>query len=55
MTPERRKELSDNFDLTLTKDELDQGYRFCCEWDGLLINKGDPEAESCTCLTGETK
>ncbi len=50
MTPERRKELNDNFDLKLSQKELDQGYRFCCEWDGLLIHKDDPEAGCCLCL-----
>ena len=50
MTPERRKELGENFKMSLTDDELKEGYRFCCEWDDLLIHKDDPEAECCTCL-----
>jgi len=50
MTPKRRKELNNNFDLKLTKEELDQSYRFCCEWDGLLIHKDEPEADCCHCL-----
>lgn len=52
MTPERRKELMDNIDMDLTQEEADEGYRFCCEWDGLLIHKDDMEAEFCTCKMG---
>jgi hypothetical protein len=50
MTEERRKELHENYDLNLTKEELEEGYRFCCEFDGLLIHKSDYEAEVCPCL-----
>lgn len=50
MTPERRRQLDDDFDLKLTQEELDQGYHFCCEWDGLLIHKDDPESECCLCF-----
>jgi len=53
MTPERRKELNDNFDLKLSQEEITQGYRFCCEWDGLLIHKSDREAECCLCLKSD--
>lgn len=49
MTPSRRKELECS-EATLTDDEIEQGYVFCCEWDGMLINKNDPEAECCHCL-----
>lgn len=28
---------------------------FCSEWDGLLIDKGDVEFESCQCLEQEAK
>jgi len=35
----------------LTQKEIDDGWRFCCEWDGLLVNKNDKEGEGqfCTC------
>jgi hypothetical protein len=50
MTPQRRYELDHTQDSRLTQEELDEGYRFCCEWDGMLIHKDDPEAEACFCL-----
>ena len=34
----------------LTQEELLDGYFFCCTFDGLLIRKGDPEADCCGCL-----
>jgi hypothetical protein len=34
---------------TLTKEEAEEGWHFCWDWDGLLIHKDDPEAECCTC------
>ena len=35
----------------LTEEEIEAGWIFCCEWDGLLINRNDEEGEiqSCTC------
>jgi len=50
MTPERRRELEADYSLRLTPEEVEQGYRFCCEFDGLLIHKDDFEAEYCDCL-----
>lgn len=50
MTPERRQYLMRNTEADLTLAEIAEGYRFCCEWDGLLIHKSDLEAEFCTCL-----
>lgn len=46
----RYKYLRENVDAKLTDDEIEQGYVFCCNWDGLLIHKDDLEAESCKCL-----
>lgn len=28
---------------------------FCCEWDGLLIEEGDPEFEACDCYAKEDR
>ena len=48
MMPERRKDLMRDIDLELTVDEVAQGYCFCAEWDGLLVNvNNDPEAIDC--------
>lgn len=50
MTLTRRHELEGNPGLQLTDQEVAEGYRFCmCEWDGLLIQEGDPEAKFCGC------
>lgn len=50
MTPERYNELSKDFKLKLTHEELLEGWRFCCEWDGMLINHNNKgEGECCTC------
>lgn len=50
MNRTRYVELTTNCDLDLTLEENKAGWVFCCEWDGLLIHKDDPEAECCTCL-----
>lgn len=37
----------------LTKEEKDNGWFFCCEWDGMLTHKSHAEAGICTCHMGE--
>lgn len=49
MTEERYRELMSVHELLLTPEEVSEGWFFCCEWDGMLIQRGDPEAECCTC------
>lgn len=49
MTGTRYKELRNNLDLRLTQEEIDEGWHFCADWDGLLIHKDHPESESCSC------
>ena len=34
----------------LTKQEVKDGWHFCCEWDGMLIHSSHPEAECCYCF-----
>ena len=46
----RELELNDG---ELTKEEIEEGWHFCIEWDGLLIKRGDPEAECCNCFEKE--
>lgn len=36
--------------LTLTEDELKEGWHFCHEWDGLLVGPGMKEGEVCRCF-----
>ena len=50
MTDDRYNELSKNIDLQLTSTELSDGWFFCCDWDGLLINQEHEEAKCCSCL-----
>lgn len=50
MTQERREYLEKHHNSKLTREEVGAGYRFCCEWDGLLIHGSYPEAEPCFCL-----
>lgn len=33
--------------------EVSPTLHFCNEWDGLLIEEGDPEFEACLCLGKE--
>lgn len=50
MTHERHKELMNDPESSLTDDEIEEGYVFCCNWDGALIHKDDIEAAACVCL-----
>lgn len=53
MTRERYRELENNHSLSLTKEEVKQGYHFCYEWDGLLIHVTHPEFKACICKSME--
>lgn len=33
----------------LTKDEWEQGYHWCYEWDAMLVGPGQEEALMCNC------
>jgi hypothetical protein len=39
----------DNWDVMLTAEELNNGWHWCDEWDGLLIHVDDREFEHCKC------
>ena len=47
MTDERFKQLMDNDEILLTKEEAQQGWHFCLEMDGLLRCYG--EGFECSC------
>lgn len=49
MTIERKKELTFDPESSMTEEEMAAGYRWCCEWDGLMIGPEDQEADYCTC------
>jgi hypothetical protein len=48
MTTARKNESHTNRDFVLTEDEQKDGWHFCPDWDGLLLD-GDPESESGYC------
>ena len=48
MTEKRYNQLM-NRKGRLTAAELQDGWHFCYEWDGLLIQPTDPEAKFCRC------
>jgi hypothetical protein len=51
MTRERWMELmhplTESKGIELTKEEVDAGYHFCAEWDGLLVHVDDDEFLCC--------
>jgi len=51
MNRNRRLYLEKNQGAKLTKEELLAGWVFCCEFDGMLLNRlrKNPESECCTC------
>lgn len=49
MTHVRYHQLVGNIELELTDAEIDAGWHFCYDWDGMLIHSSDKEAEVCTC------
>lgn len=49
MTPERYHELLINPQMKLIPSEIDAGWHFCYDWDGMLIHKTWPEYEMCNC------
>lgn len=49
---DRWGQLMANDELKLTPEDHEAGngfLHFCDEWDGLLIEKGDPEFKCCSC------
>ncbi len=50
MTPFRLKELEDmTNDAELTSPEMLEGWHFCYDWDGLLVNVKTNTSEECNC------
>lgn len=51
MTKERYNKLMDDLNLSISKEEWDEGWHFCSDWDFLLVGPDTPlEKESCTCV-----
>ena len=50
MTKEREKELRLGISDSLTDEEIKDGWFFCCEFDGDLMNKSDYMSKHCDCI-----
>ena len=50
MTKERWTDLEENQELKLNEAEIKDGWHFCPDWDGLLVNTNDTEGEGVACL-----
>jgi hypothetical protein len=50
MTDERYREVNNDQEAKLTEQELADGWHFCPEWDGLLVNSYDEEGEGAACI-----
>jgi hypothetical protein len=55
MTDKRYHELMRDDSLPITKQEMDQGWHFCYEWDGLLVGPGMSEQDFCSCFPKHRK
>ena len=55
MLPERYRELQFGQDSKLTKEEVEQGWHFCYDWDFLLVGPGTPEEAACVCELNRRK
>lgn len=53
MTNGRWKQLSEDDSLKLTPEEINDGWHFCLEFDGLLIGPDMGELHACRCLPKE--
>ncbi len=49
MTNDRYFQLMNDLNERLTQQEIEEGWHFCPDWDGLLIHESHPEFECCTC------
>lgn len=55
MTKQRYRELELNGNLSLTQEEVKDGWHFCNDFDGMLMNKKWPAYELCTCFYKQQK
>jgi hypothetical protein len=55
MTKKRYNELWDDPEKFLTNDEIEEGWHFCGEWDGMLVGPKMPETEFCNKCCGSNK
>lgn len=53
MDDKRYYYLETNIDAKLTKEEISEGWHWCCEFDYLLVGPRMQEQEYCLCFTDE--
>lgn len=53
MTPEHYKELMHDHNSKLSLTEINEGWHWCAEWDGLLVGPGMCELLSCSCFPSD--
>lgn len=49
MTNARYSALMSDDSLSLTPDEIEEGWHFCADWDSLLVGPGMVELLHCQC------
>lgn len=49
MDVNRTRELELNCELLLTRQELEEGWHRCPDWDYMVVGPGDEEMEACLC------
>ena len=52
MTNERYIELELNQEAKLTSEEINDGYHWCVDWDGMLVGADMDAIDGCTCNIG---
>ncbi len=52
MTDKRYIEIEKSHTISLTPEEIKEGWHFCYDWDGMLNGPEMFEYESCTCWKG---
>lgn len=55
MTKTRYNQIFNNLDEKFTPEEIQQGWHFCCEWDGLPVNPSMDETWPCCCYADQEK
>lgn len=49
MNPKRRYELEEIPEAKLTDEEMDGGWHFCPDWDGMMVGPTMIEFDCCCC------
>ncbi len=55
MSDERYQALMLDMESKLTEEEINLGWHWCFEFDGLLVNANDPDMKKCGCTCLDVK